>query len=209
LEEDHIPIYGSRRFSILVAVSCIAGMLLVVLASSSILRLFPTGRVTAYYQLWNADESSGKRVPTPWARLNHTLVVWGDAAVDSVFTLTMVMDPPYNSVAADVGFDDPWTYPTDDPAPQVLGGNRSWSGQAGVDLHMGEAVTLVTHLAFPADAKYAVKGEVRSYDPVGGSNEGYYTIFYITVEQGCIANVTDEFDRPPPSATLEAYKSTP
>jgi hypothetical protein len=209
LEEECVPIYGSRRFGVLVGVNCIAGMLLVVLASSSILSLFPIGRVTVYYQLWSADGSSGKPTVRRWAQLNHTLVVWGDAAADSIFTLTMVMDPSYNSVAADVGFDDPWTYAPDDPAPQVLGGNRSWSGLAGVDLHVGETVTLVTHLAFLDDARYAVKGEVTSYDPVSGGNEGYHTIFYITMEQGRIVNVTDEFERPPPSATLEAYKSTP
>jgi hypothetical protein len=39
---------------------------------------------------------------------------------------------------------------------------------------------------------------VTSYDPVNGSNEGYQSLFYITLKQGRIVNVTDEFERPPP-----------
>jgi len=204
-----LPIYRSQRFGVLVALSCVVGILLLTITISSIFSFFPIRRITAYYQLINYDSPISKPSPTSWARLNHTVLKLGDATVESVFMITMISNPPYERVAVEIGFDDPWTYTEDDPAPQIQSGNQSWSGRAGADLQVNQTITIYTKLDFNFDAKYAIKCQVANYDPVGGSNEGLHTIFYITVEQGKIISVTDESGQIPPSNTLESIEFNP
>lgn len=149
-----------------------------------------------------------KPSPTPWARINHTLLILDTNVVESILTVTAKESPPYQNITIRIDFDDPWTYTKDDPTPQILEGDLAWSGKWNQDIHINETITILTKLKFDFDAKYFVGGQVIS-SSVDGSGEGYGTFYYLTVEQGKIVKVTDELGQIPPSTEIETTKLPP
>jgi len=129
--------------------------------------------------------------------------------VESIFVVTAKDSPPFQDVIIEIDFDDPWTYTKDDPTPQILEGNQSWSGRFGRDFQVNQSVTIYIKLRFDFDAKYCISGQALSYDYVGGSSEGLRTVYYVTVEQGKIVKVTDELGQTPPSTEIETIELSP
>lgn len=204
-----LPIYTSKKFGALTISSCAAGALLLVFITWSIFSFFSIRRVVVYYQLVNYDQPTSKPSAAQWARLNHTILILDNNIVESLFTVFVKGAPPYQDVTIETNFDDPWTYTNDDPAPQILEGNQSWSGRFGEDLHVNQTLAIHTKLRFDFDAKYCISGQALSYDCLGGSSEGLRTIYYVTVEQGKIVKVTDEQGQTPSSTEIEANESSP
>lgn len=196
-----MPVYRTRKFGVLAISSCVAAILLLIITTSSIFDLFPVSQSIAYYQLINYDLPTSKPSPLAWSRLNHTVLKLDNATMVSTFTVTMHAIPAYERITVEVGFDDPKTYTEDDPIPEIQAGNQSWSGIKDIDLQVNQTITIYTKLHFAFDSKYSILGRAVNYDPISGSNEGVHTLFYVTVEQGRITNVTDELGQIPPSTT--------
>ena len=201
-----MPTYTTKRFSANVFSSCVFGGLLLFLSIWVISSFFPTNGITAYYQMIDPEEpsSGGDQAlsVTVWAHLNHTLVVLDDNIVESIFVVTAKESPAWGNIIIKIDFDDPRTYTEDDPIPQILEGNQSWSGRY-VDIEVNHTVTIYTKLRFDFDAKYCIRGPVLTCDSLGNTIEGYWTLYYVTVEQGKIVKITDRWDRTPPSTELE------
>lgn len=206
-----LPTYTSRRFGARVISSCAVGILLLSFIVWSIFNFFPIRRIVVYYQLVNYNQQMpiSKELPTLWARINHTVLILDNDIVESLFIVTAKDSSPYQNVTIEINFDDPRTYTKDDPAPLILEGNQSWSGRFGEDFQVNQTLTIYTKLRFDFDAKYCINGQVISYDYVGGSSEGYGTVYYVTVEQGNIVKVTDKLGQTPPSTEIETSELSP
>lgn len=207
-----MPAYSTKKFGGLLVSGLIVGLVITAVVGWGIQSLFSTHRFRAYYQLVStgqpSDVPSDKPTAHRWASINHTLVVLNAGNVVSILTITAKEAPYIQNNTIKIDFDDPYTYASDDPAPHVLEGNLSWSGVFNKDLHLNETITIWTRLEFNLDATYFVGGWVLSYssDVIA---EGYGTVFYVTVEQGKIAKVTNELGHIPSSTELEAAEFQP
>jgi len=182
-----LRIYTTRKFGLLVSISCIIGVVVVALTVGSMDILFPIQRIIIYQQTVNYDVPSSKISPVDWARLNHTIIVSGDNVIESVLTVTTKTEPPYPDVKIEIYFG---TYPQ--LIPELVDGNLTWSGQ----IHENETKTLLTTLRLTSDGKYFIGGQAVSY-LTDGTSEGFGTIYYVTVEGGRISQVTDELGETP------------
>lgn len=211
-----MPTYTTKRFGGIALSSLIIGTVVVALVGWSVQSFFPIRYITAYYQTdddnYGKPDSEGKSGPYLWAGINHTLMMLNANVVDSIIIFTAKEIPFMKNFALKIDFDDPYTYPTNDPAPQILEGNQSLSGVFGRDFNLSQSVTIRTKLRFNQDATYCVRGYVETSAYVNGSLaglEGFSTLYYLTVEHGNIIKVTDRFDRIPRSTKMEAIPFQP
>jgi len=204
--------YSTKKFGGLLASGLVVGLVITAVVGWSIQSLFSANRFRAYYQLVSASQPSDMPSEKPtahhWASISHTLVVLDARNVVSMLTITAKEAPYIQNNTIKIDFDDPHTYASDDPAPRVLEGNLSWSGIFNKDLHLNETITIWTRLEFDLDATYFVGSWVLSYSSEVIA-EGYGTVFYVTVEQGKIAKVTDELGHIPSSTELDAVEFQP
>ena len=180
-------IYTARKFGLLVSMSCIIGVIVVAFTVWSMDMLFPIQRMVIYQQTVNYDLPSSKISPVDWVRLNHTILVSNHNVIESILTVTAKTEPPYPNVKIEIHFG---TYPQ--LIPELVDGNLTWSGQ----IHKNETKTLLTILRLTSDGKYFIGGQAVSYLP-DGTSEGLGTIYYVTVEEGRISQVTDELGETP------------
>lgn len=204
--------YSTRKFGGFVVSGLVVGLVITALVGWGIQSLFSAHRFRAYYQLISASEPSDMPSDKPtthhWASISHTLVVLDARNVVSMLVITAKEAPYTQNNTIKIDFDDSYTYASDDTTPLVLDGNLSWSGIFNKDLHLNETITIWTKLEFDRDATYFVGGWVLSYSS-DVITEGYGTAFYVTVEQGKIAKVTNELGHVPSSTELEAVEFQP
>lgn len=207
-----MPVYNTKKFGGLLVSGLVMGLVITALVGWGVQSLFSTNRFRAYYQLVSAGQPSdvplGKPTAHRWASVNHTLVVLDARNVVSILTITAKEAPYIQNNTIKIDFDDPYTYASDDPAPRVLEGNLSWSGIFDKDLHLNETITIWTRLEFDLDTTYFVGGRVLSYSS-DVIVQGYGTIFYVTLEQGKVAKITNELGQIPSSTEVEAEKLRP
>lgn len=211
-----MPTYTTKRFGGIALSSLIIGIVVVALVGWSVQSFFPIHYITVYYQ--TDDDNYG--VPSPeskplvhrWAGINHTILMLNANVVDSIIIFTAKEVPWMKNFTVKMDFDDPQTYPSDDPSPQILEGNQSFSGIFGNDFQLNQTITIRTKLRFNQDAKYCIRGYVGTHCYLNGTLvalEGYHTLYYLTVEHGNIVKVTDRYERPPPSTKVEAIPFQP
>ena len=204
-----MPVYTTRRFGAFTLSSLVVGIVVLSLVGWSVQNLFSGNLATVYHQYVDpnspADSQVGKRQPQKWASINHTIIILEPNVVESVLTVKVLEAPWISNTTIGLVFNDPYTYTSDDPLPEVLDGNLSWHGIFGVDLHVNDTVTIWTKLRFNSDAMYYVGGWVNSYGL--SSQQGYGTFYYLYVEQGKIVRVTDH--RETPTSTEVENKELP
>ena len=207
-----MPAYSTRKFGGLLISGLVAGLVITAVFGWGIRSLFLAHRFRAYYQLISAsqpsDIPSDKPTAHRWASINHTLVVLDARTMVGMLTITAIETPYTRNNTIKVDFDDPYTYTSDDPAPRVLEGNLSWSGIFNKDLHVNETIMIWTRMEFDHDATYFIGGWALSYSS-GVIAQGYGTVFYVTVEQGKIAKVTDELGQTPSSTEVDVVEIQP
>lgn len=204
-----MPIYSTRKFGGLLVSGLVIGLVITAFVGWGLQSLFSTHLVRAYYQLVSAGQPTPDK-PTAhrWASINHTLVVLDMRNVVSILTITVEEAPYVKNNAVKIDFDDPYTYSSDDPAPTVLEGNQSWSGIFDTDLRIDQTIVIWTRLRFDSDARYFVGGRVLSYSS-DVIVQGYGTIFYVTLQDGKITEITNEFGQIPASNEIEAEELRP
>lgn len=204
--------YSTRKFGGLLISGLVVGLVITAVVGWGIQSFFLAHRFRAYYQYVGAGDPgetpSEKPTAHRWASINHTLVVLDERNVVSILTITAKETPYTWNNTVKIDFDDPHTYASDDPAPLVLEGNLSWSGIFNKDLHINETIMIWTKLEFDRDATYFVGGWVLSYSS-DVIVQGYGTVYYVTMEQGKITEVTDELRRIPPSTEVEVENLGP
>ncbi len=185
--------YTTKRFATLFSASVIIGVLTVSFAPLGITYLFPVTR--AYIQLSTVD-ASGEPSPTPWARLNHTLVITGNR-VESYLVASAIMepDPSPSNITIEILF-EPFDYdPADNLVPVVTGGTVKWSGE----MHQGDTVAIRTSLELPSDGMYFIGGSAVSSAP-WSTMGGAATRLFLQVQWGIASKV---FGAMPMNATSE------
>lgn len=180
-------IYTTGKFGLLLSLGCILGVIVVGFTTWSMDIFFPIRKIIVYQQLANYNLPSSKMSPVDWARLNHTIMISGDNVIESILTVTAKTEPPYPNVKIEIYFG---TYPQ--LIPRLVDGDLAWSGR----MHENETITLQTTLALDDDGKYFIGGQAISYLS-DGTKEGFGTVYYVTVQEGRITQVTDELGETP------------
>lgn len=182
-----MPVYTTKRFGAFALSSLVIGIVILSFVGWGVQSLLSEHLATIYHQYVDphssADSQGGKLQPQKWASINHTIVILEPNVVESILTVKALEAPGISNDTIGLSLD---------PLPEVLGGNLSWHGIFGVDLHVNGTVTIWTKLRFNSDAMYYVGGWVLGYSP--SSQEGYGTKYYFYVEQGRIVRVTDKPD---------------
>lgn len=162
------------------------GLAVISTSSIGLNYLFPVTR--AYTQLSNGSANTiGEPSPTPWARLNHTLVATGNN-VESLLMVDAVMepDPLPSNVTIRIGFEPLDFDPAENLVPIVTDGDLVWSGE----MHQGQSVMLRTTLKLASDGRYFIGGFAVS--SASWATMGAGTRLYVDVQWGAVVRVYSE-----------------
>lgn len=146
-----------------------------------------------FVQLVNYDLPKSKISAVRWTQINHTIVLLAERRIESVLTVTAITEPPYPNVLIGVYFNPP-----DFKVPRLVDGDLEWTGA----VHRDQRVVVRAIFELDEDGKYFLGSKAVSY--LGLAEEGLGAVYYVEVQNGRIAKVTDQNGDVPPSTSMES-----